>query len=340
MRNNKAKMMVSGVLLTIGILVPTDCIRADELQSVVLRQNMVMMETEQETTETEHKNPEEGEADSEEGVQDPGKEQPSDELKEEYKITYYLNGGENHPSNPTSYSTGVSVKLGDAFRVGYTFKGWYNDAGFKLRISSIKASRLGNISLYAKWEPIKYYVYFNGNKATTGSVGRIPCWYDKTFRLYTNRFKRKGYVFTGWNTQKNGTGLALGNKAFFQNLTDKPRKKITLYAQWQKITVEKVSSIKLKSKKKQIGILFQKISDAKGYELMWSTNKKMRGAKIKKLKSNSYLMKGKEGETYFFMVRAYKIDPVNEFVYGKWSTKAKIKIPKKKKVDTDNKDKK
>ena len=71
-----------------------------------------------------------------------------------YKITYVMNKGENHKSNPSMYyNTKVSLKAPS--RKGYTFGGWYTDKNFKHKISSISASSSKDITVYAKWEKIK-----------------------------------------------------------------------------------------------------------------------------------------------------------------------------------------
>ena len=51
-------------------------------------------------------------------------------------------------------------------------------------------------------------------------------------KLKKNTYKRKGYTFTGWNTRKDGKGIAIKNAASVSKLTNKGN--ITLYAQWKK----------------------------------------------------------------------------------------------------------
>lgn len=68
-----------------------------------------------------------------------------------YKITYVLNGGTNHGSNPTVY-TAEGVTLQDASREGFTFCGWYRDAAFKKKVTQIPAGSNENLTLYAKWQ--------------------------------------------------------------------------------------------------------------------------------------------------------------------------------------------
>lgn len=72
--------------------------------------------------------------------------------KPAYKITYRLNGGKNHKSNPSQYDGG-RVKLYNPSRKNYAFKGWYTDKKFKKKITIIKDKK--NITVYAKWEKVK-----------------------------------------------------------------------------------------------------------------------------------------------------------------------------------------
>lgn len=54
-----------------------------------------------------------------------------------YYITYNLDGGMNNESNPSSYTIEDNIVLKDPSKLGYTFKGWYSDAEFTTRVTSI-----------------------------------------------------------------------------------------------------------------------------------------------------------------------------------------------------------
>lgn len=70
----------------------------------------------------------------------------------EYSITYFLNGGVNSISNPSSFAKkNLPIRLGEPYRDGYTFAGWYTDSNFKTRISIIAENVVGNYTIYAKW---------------------------------------------------------------------------------------------------------------------------------------------------------------------------------------------
>ena len=71
-----------------------------------------------------------------------------------YKITYKLNKGKNNASNPSTYY-GKKVTLKNPSRKGYAFAGWYTDAKFKKKITSISSSAKSDYVLYAKWTKVK-----------------------------------------------------------------------------------------------------------------------------------------------------------------------------------------
>ena len=71
-----------------------------------------------------------------------------------YNITYKLNKGKNNASNPSTYY-GKKITLKNPSRKGYTFAGWYTDAKFKKKITSISNSAKSDYILYAKWTKVK-----------------------------------------------------------------------------------------------------------------------------------------------------------------------------------------
>ena len=70
-----------------------------------------------------------------------------------YNISYVLNGGTNAAGNPSTYNKGTGVaSLAAPTRAGYTFGGWYDNAGFQGdAVTSIPNTSTGDVTLYAKW---------------------------------------------------------------------------------------------------------------------------------------------------------------------------------------------
>lgn len=164
-----------------------------------------------------------------------GSENNSAGSQETYTIRYYLRGGKNNSKNPTAYTAASAFVLRSPVKKGHAFAGWYSDIQCKKRVTEIKKGTRGNKTLYAKWTPNRYTVKFSGNGATKGKMSVMKtCRYGKVCRLSTNKYKKKGYRFAGWNTKKNGKGKTYKNRAQVKNLTAKKNGTVTLYAQWKK----------------------------------------------------------------------------------------------------------
>ena len=66
-----------------------------------------------------------------------------------------MNGGSNHPSNPTTYTVeSPHINLQNPLRQNYSFVGWFNDASYTTSVSSISTGSTGNKSFFAKWLPL------------------------------------------------------------------------------------------------------------------------------------------------------------------------------------------
>ena len=67
-----------------------------------------------------------------------------------YNITYELDDGENDPENPATFTVVTpTITLGDAVKEGYTFGGWFSDAGKTIAVTDIPLGSTGDVVLYA-----------------------------------------------------------------------------------------------------------------------------------------------------------------------------------------------
>ena len=71
----------------------------------------------------------------------------------EYKIEYVMNGGDNHPDNPTHYTIEDEVVFGEPFRLYYSFDGFHTSGVLspESRLDAIPVGSHGDLRLYAKW---------------------------------------------------------------------------------------------------------------------------------------------------------------------------------------------
>lgn len=123
-----------------------------------------------------------------------------------FTITYHANNGTDDSTETYDYGTG---KLAGTFltpvRDGYTFAGWYKDAAFKTKVTSLSKTASGDIDLYAKWAGKNYKVTFVADapdgKISTGKMGVQTLTYGTDKALTKNAFKVTGYTFLGWSTR-------------------------------------------------------------------------------------------------------------------------------------------
>jgi len=100
----------------------------------------------------------------------------------------------------------------------------------------------------------------------------------------------------------------------------------------EKVTVKKATIKSAKnSKAKKVVVQIKKVSGADGYEITYSTSKKFPKADTKVVtskKNKVTISKLKKGKTYYFKVRAYKVNSIGREIYGKASAVKKVKIKK------------
>lgn len=69
-----------------------------------------------------------------------------------YDITYELDGGTNHASNPATYTIETAtITLQAPSKFGHTFSGWYRESTFTNQVTQITNGSTGDITLYAQW---------------------------------------------------------------------------------------------------------------------------------------------------------------------------------------------
>ncbi|MBQ7438367.1 MAG: InlB B-repeat-containing protein [Paludibacteraceae bacterium] len=89
-----------------------------------------------------------------------------------YSITYHLNGGTNHVSNPSSYNyTTSTITLQAPTKTGYTFGGWYDNSSFTgSAVTTIPNHSNGNKEYWAKWTINSYNITYSPASAPMGAT--------------------------------------------------------------------------------------------------------------------------------------------------------------------------
>lgn len=149
------------------------------------------------------------------------------EIKE-YNINYELNGGYLEIDNPTSYIQGETKKLSSPKKDGYNFIGWFNK---KEHIKNINSNMKGDLTLYAKYEPIQYIINYHSNY-DNDIIKKYYYNYDEESNYIDNPYERKGYTFLGWYSNIESNNLYQSSNKFI-NLLSKDKQELDLYAKWQ-----------------------------------------------------------------------------------------------------------
>ena len=178
----------------------------------------------------------------------------------------------------------------------------------------------------------------NGGKNNSSN----PITYLTTETIELKKPTKSGYTFVGWFTSPRFEG----NKQLTQ-IDAGAASNITLYAKWSRnsttnkttntvkdTTTKKIGKVSIKSakniKKRKLVLSWTKVTNAKGYKVHYSTNKKFSkkksGTKFCK-NTKCTLQKLNKKKTYYVRIRAYRLSGKKK-VYGLWSKVKKIKIRK------------
>lgn len=147
--------------------------------------------------------------------------------------------GGQMPSTPASVSVpynapaadGSGWRAGDTTKIrGYRFLGWYTGPQDNAGLYDWNTLLTGSVTVYAHWQRLQANVIYDKNGGT-GSHANTTGWQysDVTIPGDTSKsFKRDGYYFKYWNTQKDGKGTTYkdGGQVPLQD------KDVTLYAIW------------------------------------------------------------------------------------------------------------
>ena len=112
---------------------------------------------------------------------------------------------------------------------GYTFDGWFKDAEFTYEFDFLSQRIYEDMSIYAKWlqNPVLSY---NPNGGTMRSGRQYAgSSLESTFIISNMDISKPGFIFAGWNSEKDGSGKEIeGSITITENTT--------IYAQWKLAT--------------------------------------------------------------------------------------------------------
>lgn len=162
-----------------------------------------------------------------EDIKEPIEDKPI-QNKEQYKITYHLNGGILENENPSVYTLGDKKNLSNPTKIGYIFEGWFDNEQLKGYSITSTSVLKGNKDLYAKWSSISYIIKYH----SYDKVKEEKYNYDQEYKLLKNPFEKEGHTFIGWSMVEEGE-ILYQDEAIIKNITTKNNEVINLYANWK-----------------------------------------------------------------------------------------------------------
>ena len=148
---------------------------------------------------------------------------------EAYSIIY-MSDGSTYYTLTQDYDTPIELAPTDPNKIGYTFGGWYTDAGCTTGNEFTLPAKMPayDTTVYAKWTINKYDVSFSSDGAIYGKYCKsLKLWNDSNF---APTISKTGYLLDGWYKEATHE-----NKWNFETDTV-PAKNTTLYAKWTVIT--------------------------------------------------------------------------------------------------------
>mgnify|MGYP000533689713 CR=1 FL=1 len=138
-----------------------------------------------------------------------------------YTVSYDSNGGSVVTSEAVDYNDTVTEPT-DPTRTGYTFTGWYGDAGLTTAWDFTNDTIDGDTTLYADWLADTHTISFDSSGGS--SVDSIQEDYDSLITKPADPTK-SGYSLVGWFLEDMTTE--------WDFLSDTVSGDVTLYAKWE-----------------------------------------------------------------------------------------------------------
>lgn len=148
----------------------------------------------------------------------------------EYCVEYETYGGINDVGNTTDGKRYVytveseNLKLGEAKRRGYIFKGWKDGNGDT--VTEIISAEARNISLYAEWETEVYAIRYE-LRGGINSAGAVEEYTVESGEIELADAQRRGYVFEGWYEDAECAGERK------ERIRGEEARDTVLYAKWR-----------------------------------------------------------------------------------------------------------
>ncbi|HEY8805531.1 MAG TPA: SpoIID/LytB domain-containing protein [Clostridium sp.] len=216
-----------------------------------------------------------------------------------YTVTFNSQGGNDVSSKIANYNDVITTPTAPT-KTGFTFGGWYKEAGCLNAWNFTSNNVTANTMLYAKWAINKYTVIFNsqGGNDVSSKIAN----YNDVITTPAAPMKA-GYTFGGWYKE---VGCLNAWNFTSNNVTANT----TLYAKWTVVSsLGIIKNLKVASSSyNSINISFSTVSGASKYEVYRATSSSGPYTLISTITGASYNNIGlTTNSNYYYKVKAYKM---------------------------------
>lgn len=222
-----------------------------------------------------------------------------------------VSGAERYEINYSDNKSFANSKTTVAGGTGKVITGLAKGKNYYARVRAGRKDSTGNY-IYSGYSGERIYqIKYVLNGGTNSSFN--PTAYLNT-KVSLKNPTRSGYLFLGWYT----------NSSYKTKVTTLTKNDYTLYAKWAKVSLKKSAITAIKNPiSGSMAVSYAKISGAKGYQIVYSTNKKFTKSATKSVTtsgSSKTLTKLKSNTSYYVKVRAYAYDSKGAKIYGAYSS--------------------
>lgn len=148
-----------------------------------------------------------------------------------YDVIYETDGGSEITPQVKPKGTALTLTSAIPEKLGYTFNGWNtsSDGSGTSYNSGATYSTDADLVLHAIWIPWTHTVQFNANGGT-GAPSNIVKTTDVDVFIPETEPTRSGYMFNGWNTVSDGSGISYMPEYLYTYVQNGGT--VTLYAIW------------------------------------------------------------------------------------------------------------
>ena len=157
-----------------------------------------------------------------------------------FKVEFNGNGGAGS-MDPVSAETGSFAQLPENTFTNreQVFVNWNTAAdgtgASVMNTGTVKSTVEETITLYAQWKnkDEEYTLIYNGNGATSQEPLKQALKYGQKVELFSGGFEKPGFIFNGWNTSIDGSGIQFQGGAILPgHVPGSETGTANLYAQW------------------------------------------------------------------------------------------------------------